>query len=213
MPKIQLKQGLEANRTSIVPDVGEPIYTTDTKSIFIGDGVTHGGNSLVLSKADVGLENVDNTADIDKPVSTLQAEYLSSYMSDAEELTYKTELKAIDAPYFQKIVYPAKNSLNLVPLKLDLGNYFEVTLDSANTNFMPILGTYGNNEKDVISFSLDITYIGLTNPNINFWEGVKWDENTPPVFLSDDTKVCNYVFSFYSYVLNGIRFWRGFRII
>ena len=44
--KIQLRRGTHAARTSVVLDVGEPAYTTDTKQVFVGDGVTAGGVPL-----------------------------------------------------------------------------------------------------------------------------------------------------------------------
>ena len=40
---IKLKRGLEANRNTITPLLGEIIYTTDNTEIFIGDGSTPGG--------------------------------------------------------------------------------------------------------------------------------------------------------------------------
>lgn len=41
--KIQIKRGLSANRTSIVPASGELLFTTDDKSVYVGDGSTAGG--------------------------------------------------------------------------------------------------------------------------------------------------------------------------
>jgi hypothetical protein len=41
--KIQIRRGLEAQRAAIVPDAGEPLFTTDGKQFFIGDGATAGG--------------------------------------------------------------------------------------------------------------------------------------------------------------------------
>ena len=41
--KIQIRRGVEAQRTLITPDVGEPVFTTDNKQLFIGDGATAGG--------------------------------------------------------------------------------------------------------------------------------------------------------------------------
>jgi len=38
-----LRRGLEADRLSIIPEEGELIYVTDTKLIYVGDGVTAGG--------------------------------------------------------------------------------------------------------------------------------------------------------------------------
>lgn len=41
-----LRRGLEADRLNFTPEEGELIYVTDTKLLYIGDGVTAGGNLL-----------------------------------------------------------------------------------------------------------------------------------------------------------------------
>jgi hypothetical protein len=41
--KIQIRRGVEAQRSLITPDAGEPLFTTDGKELFIGDGATPGG--------------------------------------------------------------------------------------------------------------------------------------------------------------------------
>ena len=38
-----LRRGLEADRLSFIPEEGELIYVTDTKLIYVGDGITPGG--------------------------------------------------------------------------------------------------------------------------------------------------------------------------
>ena len=43
---IKIRRGLDADRLSVVFDQGEIVYTTDTKLVFIGDGVTPGGNPV-----------------------------------------------------------------------------------------------------------------------------------------------------------------------
>ena len=48
---IILRHGLEAHRTSIVPQLGEPIYTTDEHKLYVGDSTTPGGVPL---RADAG---------------------------------------------------------------------------------------------------------------------------------------------------------------
>jgi len=40
---LKLRRGTEANRTSITPAEGEIIYVTDTKKLYVGDGITPGG--------------------------------------------------------------------------------------------------------------------------------------------------------------------------
>jgi len=41
--KIQFLRGLEANRLSVTPAAGEPLWTTDEKILYVGDGSTAGG--------------------------------------------------------------------------------------------------------------------------------------------------------------------------
>lgn len=41
-----IRRGLDADRTTITPSEGELIYTTDTKELYIGDGITVGGNPI-----------------------------------------------------------------------------------------------------------------------------------------------------------------------
>lgn len=40
---VQLRRGVNADRTSITPEIGELIFCTDTKKIWVGDGATAGG--------------------------------------------------------------------------------------------------------------------------------------------------------------------------
>ena len=40
---LKLRRGTNAGRTAITPAEGEPIFTTDTKQLYIGDGTTAGG--------------------------------------------------------------------------------------------------------------------------------------------------------------------------
>jgi hypothetical protein len=111
MGNIRVRRGLEANRLSFTPGVGEPIFTTDTKKLYIGDGTTPGGilvdmngevvvvpvqsvagriGDVILVKSDVGLSNVDNTADANKPVSVAAQAALDAKATTAA-LTSHTE--------------------------------------------------------------------------------------------------------------------------
>jgi hypothetical protein len=38
-----LRRGTESSLTNIIPQMGEPIWTTDTKKLWVGDGTTYGG--------------------------------------------------------------------------------------------------------------------------------------------------------------------------
>ena len=43
---IKIRRGTDTDRIAVIFEEGEVIYTTDTKSFFIGDGVTAGGNQI-----------------------------------------------------------------------------------------------------------------------------------------------------------------------
>lgn len=49
---LQIRRGTAAELAAIVPQSGEPIWTTDAKKLFVGDGLTLGGN-LVTAAQDV----------------------------------------------------------------------------------------------------------------------------------------------------------------
>ena len=57
MANLQVKRGTDAQRLTITPVVGELIYTTDTKNLYIGDGVTVGG---VLTNADILVDGAES---------------------------------------------------------------------------------------------------------------------------------------------------------
>jgi len=40
---LQIRRGTDADRQGITPKAGEPIFTTDTKKLYVGDGTTAGG--------------------------------------------------------------------------------------------------------------------------------------------------------------------------
>lgn len=47
--KIQIRRGLESQRGSVTPDVGEPIFTTDAHQMYVGDGATAGGVAVTAN--------------------------------------------------------------------------------------------------------------------------------------------------------------------
>ena len=55
----RLRRGTNAERLLITPDEGEPLFTTDTQKLYVGDGSTAGGIELpVVSGADTILAEV-----------------------------------------------------------------------------------------------------------------------------------------------------------
>jgi hypothetical protein len=60
MGNLKLRRGTNAERLTITPLDGEPVYTTDTKQLFMGDGVTVGGNPITSSGSPVYTEVLGN---------------------------------------------------------------------------------------------------------------------------------------------------------
>ena len=58
--KIILRNGIENDRAGVVFSRAEPVYTTDGKKLYIGDGTTQGG---------IPIPNIDNTTLIYHPTS------------------------------------------------------------------------------------------------------------------------------------------------
>ena len=83
----QLRKGTTAQHTTFTGAVAEVTVDTDKNTLVVHDGTTAGGHALAkesavtthvmdtdnphgVTKAQVGLGNVDNTSDADKPIST-----------------------------------------------------------------------------------------------------------------------------------------------
>lgn len=69
---LRLRRGTDAQRLLITPAEGEIIYTTDTKRLWVGDGVTQGGN-LVNTGAVYGL---DDLVDVDLTLPPIAGDVL-----------------------------------------------------------------------------------------------------------------------------------------
>lgn len=72
---LQIRRGLAADRTSITPATGEPIYTTDTKRLYIGDGSTAGG--VIVSG------QVDGSGTAGKVASWSDSDTLTNLVADS----------------------------------------------------------------------------------------------------------------------------------
>lgn len=49
---LRIRRGTDAERQTITPAEGELVYTTDTKELFVGDGLTQGGNLVSAELSD-----------------------------------------------------------------------------------------------------------------------------------------------------------------
>lgn len=109
LDKLLIKRALlDADRLTYTPDIGELVYCVETELLYIGDGSTVGGN-LTINKTNIGLGNVDNTADINKPLSTDMINALSfkanvndlanvATSGDYDDLSNKPNIPAAQVP-------------------------------------------------------------------------------------------------------------------
>ena len=78
--------------------------TSHTHSAYVPTSRTVAGKALTdnitLAKGDVGLGNVDNTSDVNKPVSTAQQTAINSGVAEAK--TYADGKFALAIPLTQK---------------------------------------------------------------------------------------------------------------
>ena len=70
--KLILRQGVEADRTKVTYSEGEPIYITDFKRLFLGDGITAGGN--IASNKFLGIAQFNLTTNATGIVSAYQGD-------------------------------------------------------------------------------------------------------------------------------------------
>lgn len=69
----QIRRGTEAERVSITPAVAEPIFTTDTKRLYVGDGSTPGG---IRVSGDIP-DSINDLSDVNIPLSPSTGDVLT----------------------------------------------------------------------------------------------------------------------------------------
>lgn len=84
MDKILVKRGNSAQFGPVTLDAGEPAFVIDTQDFYVGDGTTKVHINAIKSKSDIGLGNVDNTSDLNKPISTATQTALNSKLDDTQ---------------------------------------------------------------------------------------------------------------------------------
>lgn len=91
--KIILRSGRDDKRLTIVPKLGEVIFTVDTHQTFVGDGKTLGGVPIVTSTT-----VVESIVELD----TVAPEYLIVYVENTSSWYSRTK----DRPTFKPMKLP-----------------------------------------------------------------------------------------------------------
>lgn len=154
--------------------------TTSTFNVYNGadgeDGavmsVAGRSGDVVLTKADVGLSNVDNTTDANKPVSTAQATAIG-LKADKLNPTI-TGLKEVSI------------AMGANDIDLSLGNHFTKTISGATIFTVSNVATSGT----VNSFILELTNAG--SATITWFGGVKWASGTAPTLTTSGVDILGF---------------------
>ena len=91
---LRIRRGTDAQRQTLTFDQGEVVYTTDTKKVYIGDGVTAGGVNILANSAGQGVTFNPTTQTFD--FSTNNLNLTTSAVSEGANKYFTTQ-RAQDA--------------------------------------------------------------------------------------------------------------------
>ena len=100
---LRIRRGLSSDRTSITPEQGEFLYTTDTYQVYIGDGVTAGGKPLytLTSLGAIGLTDLSASSPLSYNNTTgafsiqIASSTQSGYLSNTNWITFNNKQNAL----------------------------------------------------------------------------------------------------------------------
>lgn len=161
---LQIRRGTNAERLTIVPNVGEPIYATDTKKLFIGDGTTPGGVS-VDTDTTLGSLSINDLSDVVTGVGD------STQPEDGEALVWSANNQRWEPGAGGGGGVAFDQSLNTTD-NVTFNSVNAITLTATNGNIDSINATAGVTTPTLISTAdinaVDITASGpiLTTDNV-----------------------------------------------
>lgn len=126
---LKLRRGTDSGRTAITPAEGEPIYTTDTKKLYIGDGTTAGG--VAVDTAVTDGDKGDITVSGGGTVWTIDAGAVVE--ADIATNAVTTNKIANDAVTYAKIQNVSTTSRLLGRASAGAGDIEEITIGSGLT--------------------------------------------------------------------------------
>jgi hypothetical protein len=91
---LRIRRGTDTQRQTLTFDQGEVVYTTDTKKVYVGDGITQGGVNILANSAGVGVTFNGTTQAFD--FSTNNLGLTTSVISEGSNKYFTTQ-RAQDA--------------------------------------------------------------------------------------------------------------------
>lgn len=109
---LQFRRGTEEERDQLtfIPVAGEPVYTTDSKRLYIGDGNTPGGNPVGFNNDLSDLQDVELISEVNIPIQTISA--TDGLVTVSTTLPHG--LATGDSLYVYSVVHPEVNGVNQI---------------------------------------------------------------------------------------------------
>ena len=92
---LQIRRGTDSDRLTITPAIGELIFTTDTKELYVGDGTTVGGHNITTDSSIV--TNIIDSAYIQARQSTQTLPTLGNDFVDSAQTLILIDANALDS--------------------------------------------------------------------------------------------------------------------
>jgi hypothetical protein len=131
LKRIRIRKGLNEHRKQVVFEEGEPVYTIDTKKVYIGDNASYGG--ILISHANT-VEN-----ELPTTVNSLYGDIIYNLKDKKTYITYKSE--------YTPMMGTPTNFDDILTEKLD---YIEITLNRL-TNECCIPNIVTDNLQDILT--------------------------------------------------------------
>ena len=176
---LRTRRGTEAQRLTITPLEGEPIYTTDTKKLYIGDGTTVGGVEVtdaenlpqLPSLEDTYVLNVDSSGD-GTWIADPNADIPNAPAATGEEVQYELTVPVSGNPTWE-VAAAGTNTVNFISTQAA----YDARIWASGDLFTPIgtisVSVPGTQSEYILSFngnigSSEVSVTGLIGTNAFF---------------------------------------------
>lgn len=150
---LQLRRGVEADRTTIVPANGELIYTTDTKQVYVGDGSTIGGTAVTggsgLSFTTIAVAGQGNI------IADSATDTLTFVAGSGVTLTTNTGSDSL--------TIAVNSNLSVNTTGVHTGNIFTNLIDSADSSEIVVTPSLRTNSNLTVENDLNVKTITNTD--------------------------------------------------
>ena len=159
---------------------------------------------VLLDKSDVGLSNVDNTSDLDKPISTATQTALNAKQDSLGFTPENVANKSVDTNLgTSDTLYPSQNAVKTyvdnsiasatVPdATSTTKGILKLTGDLSGTADSPTVPGLANKANITHTHALsDLTQSSASTGQVVTWNGTNWVPATPDAVITDHTQLSN----------------------